>query len=129
MDLKGVKMCFGCGEANPIGLKLKLNVEGEKATATFIPRDVHQSYAGIVHGGIMAALLDEAAGRLLYDLGWDAVTAQIEVTFKKPARIGKKILISAEVQDKRGKLVHTFSRATTPGGELLAEARATFFRA
>lgn len=122
-------MCFGCGEANPIGLKLKLKVEGERATTTFTPKNVHQSYVGIVHGGIMAALLDEAAGRLLYELGWDAVTAQIEVKFKEPARIGKKILIRAEVQDKRGKLIHTFSRATTSYGELLAEARAKFVRA
>ena len=81
MKLEGANMCFGCGKDNPIGLKLKFKIEGETASGEFAPDIVHQGYGGIVHGGIMASFLDEAAGRPLYDLGENSVTAKLDVRF------------------------------------------------
>ena len=128
MELTGVHMCFGCGEKNPIGLKLKFKIEGETAYTEFTPSNLHQGYEGIVHGGIVSTLLDEAGGRLLYDLGLNAVTAQILVKFKRPAAVGEKICLFAEVTQKRGKIITTVSRASTEEGEILAEATTKFIR-
>ena len=51
--------CFGCGESNPIGLRLKYRREGDRLRTEFMPGDDHQGWPGIVHGGIIASLLYE----------------------------------------------------------------------
>jgi len=126
IDIESVEMCFGCGKANPIGLKLELKKAGETASAEFMPQDVHQGYGGIVHGGIMSALLDEMAGRLLYELGYKAVTARIEVRFKRPASVGKPICLFSKIHEKKGRVILTHSEAKSEQGKLLAEATASF---
>lgn len=45
--------CFGCGQENPIGLKLRFRREGDKVEAEFIPSDLYEGYLGYLHGGIM----------------------------------------------------------------------------
>ena len=54
-------MCFGCGQKNPIGLKLMFKLDGKMARAEFTPRDDFQGWPGVLHGGIIAMILDEAA--------------------------------------------------------------------
>ena len=51
--------CFGCGQENPIGLRLSPHVDGDAVVASFVPKDDHQGWPGIVHGGIIASLLYE----------------------------------------------------------------------
>ena len=126
MKLEGVNMCFGCGKDNPIGLKLKFEIKDETASGEFTPDTIHQGYAGIMHGGIMASLLDEAAGRLLYDLGYSSVTAKLEVRFKKPAKTGEKIRIFCRIKDKKRRMITTLSQTFNSDGELLADAEAVF---
>ena len=54
--------CYVCGDANPRGLGVKFEVEGGVVTARFIPHRDHCGYNDRVHGGIIAALLDEVMG-------------------------------------------------------------------
>ena len=58
------KFCFVCGLANTYGLKLRFytTAPGE-VTADYVVTEQYQGFPGIVHGGIVAAMLDEAAGR------------------------------------------------------------------
>ena len=63
--------CFACGMHNPIGLKLQFyQTAPDEVTAEFIPPEEYQGYSGILHGGVTAAILDEAVGRkaILVDL-------------------------------------------------------------
>ena len=63
MDLNADdSMCFICGQLNPIGLKIKFDVDEDnlKIEGSFVPRSEHQGYTGIMHGGLVCALLDEA---------------------------------------------------------------------
>ncbi len=52
--------CFGCGRLNLHGLRLRFVQEGDGVRAPFTPRLVDEGYGGVVHGGIVATLLDEA---------------------------------------------------------------------
>ncbi|MEI9479272.1 MAG: hotdog domain-containing protein, partial [Deltaproteobacteria bacterium] len=78
--------CFVCGEKNPGGLRLSFDIDKEKKTlkTTFVGSPVYQGYDGILHGGILSALLDEAMAKLSYELGYGTVTASLEVRFKHP---------------------------------------------
>ncbi|MFC1962064.1 PaaI family thioesterase, partial [Chloroflexota bacterium] len=53
-------LCFGCGQNNPIGLKLKFKKDGDGVRTEFTPGESYQGWPGMVHGGIIGCLLDEA---------------------------------------------------------------------
>src|SRR5207248_10441272 len=54
--------CFVCGDRNPKGLRVRFYIEGDSVSGQFMPCDEHMGFRGITHGGIIAALLDEAMG-------------------------------------------------------------------
>ena len=80
-------MCFGCGHLNPIGLKLKFSWDGETARAEFTPADVHQGWPGVVHGGIISCLLDEALNYPPYFLNCYCLTAEMKVRLRRSRSI------------------------------------------
>jgi len=104
-QLRDNQKCYVCGRENPAGLgvKFEVNAEARSIRANFTPKEVHQGYEGIVHGGILSALLDEAMVKLAFSLGMPAVTAEISVKFESPASPGDELSIS-------GKLVHETRR-------------------
>ena len=74
------RLCFACGEDNPIGLRLKPVYDGEKVTAEFTPTEHHQGWLNITHGGILYTLLDEVAAYTILCHGIEfGVTAKSEV--------------------------------------------------
>ena len=86
MKLETGGYCFVCGKNNPNGLRLSFEIDKEKQIlkTTFVASPTYQGWDGIVHGGILCTLLDEAMANLVYELGYQAVTASIEIRFKKP---------------------------------------------
>lgn len=127
-QLKGSPMCFGCGADNPIGLHLKFDFDGQRVVASFVVRDEHQGFSGLMHGGLMATLLDEAMGRLIHELGENAVTAELGVRLKKPVRPGDTLVVSAELVGRNGRLLDLAAQASFPGGPIAAEANAKFLK-
>lgn len=89
--------CFVCGLKNSSGLQVTFEGSGGKAEASFIPSPSHQGYAGIVHGGILSSLLDEAMIYALMLKGETSVTATMEVQYRSFARVGEKLHLSASV--------------------------------
>jgi uncharacterized protein (TIGR00369 family) len=122
--------CFVCGAKNPGGLRLSFDIDKEKQTlqTTFIPRPVYQGYDGIVHGGIISTLLDEAMAKLSYELGYDAVTASLEVRFKKPAPILEPLKIFGEITEVNQRLVRAKAKITKGDGTVLATGTSTLLR-
>jgi uncharacterized protein (TIGR00369 family) len=116
--------CFACGKANEFGLRLKVDTHEGKAHTEFVPLKRHEGYNGVMHGGIMATLLDEVLAWASISLGINAITASINVRFKLPAKIGERIDVDGEVKRTRGKLLSGNATARNSRGETLATAEA-----
>ena len=83
------RTCFLCGQENPISLKLVWfnDDEAQKVRADLTVSEYYNGYPGVVHGGVVAAILDETAGRaLMLDGNMDelTVTSKMEVKYRKP---------------------------------------------
>ena len=106
------RMCFVCGMENPIGLKAFFYEDDDgRVIANFTPCEEHQGYPGFVHGGITSALMDEVIGRVVTSLDIWAVTAKLELKFRKPVPLGEQCTII-------GELIRLKSRSFEARGEL-----------
>ena len=122
MKLEDNHKCFVCGKKNPDGLKINFKVSDNKIQAEFIPHSSLQGYANIVHGGIISTLLDEAMGKLAFELGINCLTAEINVRFKNPAYVGRKYLLTGEILRKTHRIVFAKSKMQSESDLLIAEA-------
>lgn len=118
--------CFGCGEKNPEGLQIAFRLDGRRAVGEFMPRRLHQGFPGVAHGGVAAAVLDEAMGWAMYATGTWALTAKIEVRYRGPLRPGELVVVTGEVTSSRGRWLEAKGDIRTTEGELLAEAKGLF---
>ena len=118
--------CWGCGAA-PAGIRLpRPEVEGStEYEAWFSFDERHQAGPGLVHGGLVAAALDEACGLLATWYRFPAVTARIFVRYRLPVPINTELLLRAQLVSERGRRLRV-SGSLTDGSAALAEARAAF---
>ena len=121
------ELCFGCGKDNPIGLKLDFKWEGKTARAEFTPTEFYQGWAGIVHGGIISSLLDEAMAYAAIFEGMHCITAKIETRIKRPARVNEPLIITSSVTKKSRKLIETKASITLKDGTQVAEGTSSQF--
>jgi uncharacterized protein (TIGR00369 family) len=128
-QLRDNPRCFVCGKENPAGLGVdfEINKELRIISANFTPLNVHQGYEGIVHGGILSALLDEAMAKLTVSLGIPAVTAEITVKFKAPAAPGEGLLVSGRLTHETRRLIQAEAKIER-GPILIAEAKGKLLR-
>ena len=116
--------CWGCGD-NATGLRLPLPAEeGLTEYEAYVAFDErHQGGPGLVHGGIVSAVLDEACGLLATWYRFPAVTARLFVRFRRPVPINTELLVRARLDGATGRRLRV-SGELTDGDEPLAEARA-----
>jgi acyl-coenzyme A thioesterase PaaI-like protein len=121
--------CFACGRLNPGGMHLDFEVSRDRAEARYTALTRHQGYDGLLHGGAVTALLDEAMGWAIFHQGIWGVTARINVTFRLPVPVGEDLRVTGQVATSRGRLIETRGTvARARDGAVLAEAEATFLR-
>ncbi|MDR5708653.1 MAG: PaaI family thioesterase [Armatimonadota bacterium] len=119
--------CFVCGPHNPIGLRLSFTEQDGVLTAEFRPTDLHVGYEGIVHGGILAAVLDDVMANLLYRRGDYALTARMELRFHASVRPGDALRVRGWLEEEGLRLVATRGEILRDG-ERVCSARAVFVR-
>jgi uncharacterized protein (TIGR00369 family) len=113
MDLQDFDHCFVCGSRNEAGLRLAIVYGNGEARAEFQPDARWEGYPGVVHGGIIGAMLDDLMFHAVYSvIKQVAVTASIEVRFRRPARIGDRLFCQARV----GEAGRRPAPAASPGG-------------
>ena len=122
-QLRDNQKCYVCGTKNPAGLAVEFEIDKAERSisATFVPSDIHQGFEGIVHGGILSALLDEAMAKLAFNLGIPAVTAEMTVKFKAPSAPGEELFISGRITQETKKLIQAEARIQR-GPVVIAEA-------
>ncbi|MBX7067537.1 MAG: PaaI family thioesterase [Parachlamydiales bacterium] len=116
--------CFACGMENMDGLRLEWIVDGPVMTTTFVPPQKYQGWKGIVHGGILATLLDEAMTRLAWISSGGALTAEMTVRYVAPALIGEMLYVRGEIVKESRKLVEMKATIlkTDASGKLIARS-------
>jgi len=125
MELADDRWCFACGEKNPGGLKLRFTLDEEKALHTsFIFLKEHQGYTDIVHGGFIGLILDEIMLNLAWRLNIHAVTAELELRFKKAVRVGETVQFKGWLGERKGRLLLAEAEARDSAGEIIAAAKA-----
>ena len=117
-------LCFGCGKNNPCGLKLNFEWDGKKARAKFTPTELHQGWEGIVHGGIIATILDEAMGYATDYEGIRCVTGIMQTRFKRSASVGEPLVVTASMTKNARRFTETEAKITLTDGTIIAESTA-----
>lgn len=120
--------CFGCGAANARGMKLVFELDSERrlVTGKFRMDAEYQGSMGILHGGIIALLLDEAMGKLnrLHDAR--AVTAELEVQYLRPVRVEEEIVVEASEISRDGRSLKHRGEVRSADGKILARGTGRF---
>jgi acyl-coenzyme A thioesterase PaaI-like protein len=101
--------CFGCGPLNGEGLRLIFTPGPEGSVAEYVVPDRFQSWAGMAHGGIMALMLDEAVGWAAWHAGHPGVTGRLQVSYRRPLRLGEAVRIVGKVESMRRTLVYVLA--------------------
>ncbi len=130
--------CFGCGPANPQGLHLVFTTETSNpefitATAHIQLDRMHEGPPGHIHGGIVAALLDEAMSKLNRPLNVIAMTRHMEVDYFKPAPLYHPLVLVARHLNRAirpdgspdRKIFHQ-AELQRPDGTVLARSKGLF---
>jgi len=123
-ELRDDSWCFACGPHNPHGLHLSdFRFEADQYICHFTPQRHHQGWVGLVHGGIVATLLDEIMSRMLWEQGINAMTGELTIRYRQPAATGQSLTVSGWVKRKHGKLIATEARVELADGSVVAEAQ------
>lgn len=118
--------CFGCGSENRLGLRLNIVLRGDKTECEFTPIAEFQGPPGITHSGVVAAVLDEVMSQLIYSQLQLAVTRKIEVTYRRPLRVGQTYYFSAEIRSQNSRIIAARAEARDSEGNQVARARGIF---
>lgn len=120
--------CFVCGLSNPLGLKLRFYqaAPGEVYAHVTIPDD-YQGFPGVVHGGIIAAILDEAGGRsqMYNDPNRDVrflFTASMRIHYRKNVPTNQPLKLVGTAGKTKQRSAQARGEIFSLDGELLAEA-------
>lgn len=125
MNLIDDKYCFVCGRNNDHGLKLEFDSSSGRTVSEFVLHKKFQGYENIVHGGIVAAILDEAAIHAAMSEGLSPVTAELTVRYKQPVIVDHPLLVEAELTRTGPRIIEASSRISDrTTGAVLAEATA-----
>ncbi len=119
-------LCFACGPRNECGLRLRFERNGDTVTTSCTTSDRHQGFPGVLHGGVVSALLDEVMSRVSVVEGRWSSTARIEVRFRRPIPIGAAVKAVARKTGERRGFVEVEARILLPDGSVAAEAAGTF---
>lgn len=120
------KMCLVCGLKNPFSIEAAFyELENDQLVAVFTPSEVHQSYPGRLHGGVAAAILDEAIGRAImmrHDEAIWGVTVEFTISFKKPIPLDQELKVVGRITNERSRMFEGTGELVLPDGEIAATA-------
>lgn len=129
-DLSPYQGCFACGVRNDAGLKLTFWMEGDEIVTEFTPDAHYQGFPGVLHGGILATLLDETLSRTASIEGRWMMTGRLEIRYRRPAPMGPRLRVTARQISSRSRMVHAEGevRLADDPSVILADARGVFLR-
>jgi uncharacterized protein (TIGR00369 family) len=121
--------CFACGINNPAGLQLRFQDNGRDEVYTNFTLDLkHESYPGVAHGGVVAAILDEVGGRtnLIGQHQRFFMTARLDVRYRKPVPVAVPLRAVGRLLKRSGRRARAHAEICTLDSQVLAEANLLF---
>ncbi len=124
------KHCFVCGKANAAGLQVdyRMNAERGESDANVVISERFQGWENIVHGGILATVLDEAMIYAAGALGHKCVTGEITVRFVKPAATETAYALKGRLIQDKGRIILAESVLLDTEGQEVAKASGKLFK-
>ncbi len=124
MELAKDNRCFVCGEENRNGLKLQILRDGDRGVMTkFIANDRYRGWSKYLHGGVVSLIFDELLGWNAVYLGYDAVTARMEVRYRRPIPLGSRVIFKGILEKEAKGVLEIKTTAYLEDGTLAAEGR------
>jgi acyl-coenzyme A thioesterase PaaI-like protein len=117
--------CFACGSNNGAGLGLKFCQKDDDSVVGYFSADSRfEGYSGIIHGGIIATLLDSAMSHCLFKKDIMALTGRLSIRYSFPIRVGTIVKLEARIRKRMHKVFFLEARAFVDGKKTAhAEAR------
>ena len=129
LDPNPSNKCFGCGGANDAGMKLAFEQDNvkQRITGRFVLGERYQGGGGgMMHGGIIALILDEVMGKVSRFTGATAVTAEMTINYLKPIRVDREIIVEGWHEEQKGRNLFHAGEIRDADGVVLARGRARF---
>jgi acyl-coenzyme A thioesterase PaaI-like protein len=121
--------CFVCGGKNPNGLRLDFQADGQRASATWTARAGWESYKGVIHGGILSSVLDEAMAKAIISGGDQGFTADLRIRFRKKVSVDEVVFVNGWVVSAEKRRIMAEASITSADGEEKAHAWGVFLTA
>ena len=121
--------CFACGDSNPIGMRLEIELGEGTATTTWTPGPDFVGWEDKVHGGLLATLLDEVMAWAPSSFDSWAVTAEMRIRYRAPANPGEALTAKGWVTERRRRIYHVRGEVRGADGRLVASAEGRFLGA
>jgi uncharacterized protein (TIGR00369 family) len=121
-------VCFGCGGGNARGMQLTF--EQDDAARTIVGHfrlgAEYQGAFGIIHGGVIAVVLDEVMGKVCRFRGVRAVTAEMNIEYLKPVWVDADLVVKGYEKEITGRNLHLVGEIQDASGNVLARSRGRF---
>ena len=128
-DLEIETCCFVCDPANEGGLQIPffLDEEANRVLADYAPQPAHEGAPGIVHGGVLGAILDDAMAWAVNVLsGSFGLTRRSEMDFSRIVRAGDRYSVTAWISEIGKRRAATTAEMRDSQGRLCCSTRAEF---
>ena len=128
LETQPANRCFGCGGDNEAGMRLvfELDFDARRIRGRFTIAENYAGGAGFAHGGIIAVVLDEAMGKLSKLTEEHAVTAELNIEYRKPVPVGREILVEGWQEEEKGRNRFRVGEIRDTQGNLLARGTGRF---
>jgi uncharacterized protein (TIGR00369 family) len=122
-ELPHTRSCFVCGESNPAGLNLRFETDGRIVRTRFVPREEHVGFKQIVHGGLIATVLDEImVWACAVQTKRFAFCAELNVRFLNPLKPNEQVTAIAELVADRKRIFEPKAELRNAAGMVFATA-------
>jgi acyl-coenzyme A thioesterase PaaI-like protein len=125
-DSTEYQLNFIHGLRNPTGLHLQYHLEGDRVVTTWTPTDDHAGFPGLVHGGLIAGVLDDVMGRCsVLQRRW-VVTGRMETRYREGAPIGAPLRVEGWSTRLTRRVMQAEASMTLETGAVVAQASGTY---
>lgn len=120
--------CFGCSPQNPIGLHMEFYEDGDEVVSYWRPQEHYQGWVGVMHGGIIATVIDETAGWfVMRKMQTSGVTSRLNVKYVRPINISTdQLAVRAKMTELRGRYLYIDVVVENAEGKTCASASVVY---